>query len=220
MQIPIDRPLNIHQSLQKPDASVVNGDYLYFHYLQDGAQDNGWGCAYRSLQTLISHNLLNQPNSKGCASVPTLRQIQEALVSLGDKEPSHIGSSEWLGAIEVCLCMNHFLGVDCKIVHVANRDGLCKPELIEQLRNHFQTKGTPVMIGGDVKAFTILGVAAPPDYDEDSDEAQFLILDPHYTGPDSNTAQILKKGWCGWKSPKSHFPQGLSFYNLCLPTQF
>lgn len=81
-----------------------------------------------------------------------------------------MGSSEWLGAIEVSLCMNYFLGVDCKIVHVANRDGLCKPDLIEQLKTHFSDKGTPVMIGGDVKAFTILGVAASPDFDEDSEE--------------------------------------------------
>jgi hypothetical protein len=65
-QIPIDRPLNIHDSLTKPNSQVVKGDYLYYHYLQDGVNDNGWGCAYRSLQTLISHHLLNHSNSKGC----------------------------------------------------------------------------------------------------------------------------------------------------------
>jgi len=32
----------------------VRGHYSYFHYSQDGFDDRGWGCAYRSLQTLIS----------------------------------------------------------------------------------------------------------------------------------------------------------------------
>ncbi|KAL2346987.1 hypothetical protein Fmac_000987 [Flemingia macrophylla] len=35
-------------------VSLVQGSYEYFHYLQDGYNDSGWGCAYRSLQTIIS----------------------------------------------------------------------------------------------------------------------------------------------------------------------
>lgn len=45
--------------------------------------------------------------------VPSLLEIQKGLVSLGDKPDSHIGSKEWLGAFEVCLCMSYFLDVDC-----------------------------------------------------------------------------------------------------------
>lgn len=33
---------------------LVQGDYEYHHYMQDHMNDNGWGCAYRSLQTLMS----------------------------------------------------------------------------------------------------------------------------------------------------------------------
>jgi len=58
----IDRPLNIHETLRTNPLGLrytVTGDYLYYHYLQDGFGDQGWGCAYRSMQTLLSHLLLN-----------------------------------------------------------------------------------------------------------------------------------------------------------------
>lgn len=58
------------------------------------------------------------------------------------------------------------------------------------------------MIGGDVKAYTILGIDASED---DEDDVRYLILDPHYTGGDSNPKEILKKGWCAWKDPTKHF---------------
>ena len=46
-----DRPLNVHLNIKSPALGtryLVMGDYLYFHYGQDGFDDNGWGCAYRS----------------------------------------------------------------------------------------------------------------------------------------------------------------------------
>ena len=68
------------------------------------------------------------------------------------------------------------------------------------------TYGTPVMIGGDVYAHTILGVdirKSVTDFDSlDSSDASaeapvlFLILDPHYKGNDTNIKNILSKGWC------------------------
>jgi hypothetical protein len=36
------------------EVSVVQGIYSYHHYTQDRIDDSGWGCAYRSLQTIIS----------------------------------------------------------------------------------------------------------------------------------------------------------------------
>ena len=44
--------------------------------------------------------------------------------------------------------------------------------------------GTPIMIGGGVLAYTLLGI----DWDEHSGRCAFLILDPHYTG-----AEDIKK---------------------------
>jgi hypothetical protein len=34
---------------EKSEKSVIEGSYLYFHYMQDKVNDEGWGCAYRSL---------------------------------------------------------------------------------------------------------------------------------------------------------------------------
>lgn len=39
-------------------------------------------------------------------------------------------------------------------------------------------QGTPVMIGGGVLAYTLLGVA----FNDSTGDCAFLILDPHYTG--------------------------------------
>lgn len=33
---------------------LVDGLYDYYHYMQDKFNDAGWGCAYRSLQTIVS----------------------------------------------------------------------------------------------------------------------------------------------------------------------
>jgi hypothetical protein len=73
------------------------------------------------------------------------------------------------------------------------------------------------MIGGGVKAYTILGVAIHP-YDDDL--SQFLILDPHYAGSDPALEEeiegkLVNKGWIGWKSGDMFSKS--TFYNLCLP---
>lgn len=43
------------------------------------------------------------------------------------------------------------------------------------------------MIGGDLYAYTIIGV----DYCDETDDVRFLILDPHYPGSDSNIKNII-----------------------------
>jgi len=106
-----DRPVNIHLPLMQRSNDfegesvkfAVNGDYLYFHYMQDGKNDNGWGCAYRSLQTLLSYFVVNGLTSKKPMKrpsitkeydqVPTHDEIQRALVEMEDKEKDLIGSN-------------------------------------------------------------------------------------------------------------------------------
>ena len=34
--------------------SAVVGPYEYWHYRCDGFDDRGWGCGYRTLQTIVS----------------------------------------------------------------------------------------------------------------------------------------------------------------------
>ncbi|CAN6342622.1 unnamed protein product, partial [Urochloa humidicola] len=191
--------------------SLIDGSYEYYHYLHDGIDDNGWGCAYRSLQTIVSWYRLQQYSS---IDVPSHREIQQVLVEIGDKDPSFIGSREWIGAIEISFVLDKLLGVSSKIINVRSGDEL--PEKCRELARHFETQGTPVMIGGGVLAYTLLGA----DYNEASGDCAFLILDPHYTGAD-DLKKIVNGGWCGWK--KSVDSKGRSFflkdkfYNLLLP---
>ncbi|XP_054805421.1 probable Ufm1-specific protease isoform X2 [Prosopis cineraria] len=192
-------------------VSLVQGSYEYHHYLQDGFNDSGWGCAYRSLQTIISWFRLQNYTS---IDVPSHREIQQSLVEIGDKDPSFIGSREWIGAIELSFVLEKLLGVTCKVINV--RSGAELPEKCRELALHFETQGTPVMIGGGVLAYTLLGV----DYNEASGDCAFLILDPHYTGTD-DLKKIVNAGWCGWKKAvdnkgKSFFLHD-KFYNLLLP---
>lgn len=56
-----DRKLlvNPHEKVGKSgvnegNPAFVQGYYAYHHYMQENFDDNGWGCAYRSLQTICS----------------------------------------------------------------------------------------------------------------------------------------------------------------------
>ncbi|KDO69400.1 hypothetical protein CISIN_1g0071712mg, partial [Citrus sinensis] len=171
----------------------------------------GWGCAYRSLQTIISWFRLQHYAS---VDVPSHREIQQALVDIGDKDPSFVGSREWIGAIELSFVLDKLLGVSCKVLNV--RSGAELPEKCRELALHFESQGTPIMIGGGVLAYTLLGV----DYNEASGDCAFLILDPHYTGNDEHK-KIVNGGWCGWKkavdSKGKNFFLHDKFYNLLLP---
>jgi len=71
--------------------AVVKGDYLYYHYCQDGFDDKGWGCSYRSLQTICSYLLLQNYTA---INVPSHREVQQILVNLNDKDPSFVGSKK------------------------------------------------------------------------------------------------------------------------------
>ncbi|KAL2639266.1 hypothetical protein AAZX31_06G166400 [Glycine max] len=192
-------------------VSLVQGSYEYFHYLHDGYNDSGWGCAYRSLQTIISWFRLQNYTS---IEVPSHREIQQTLVEIGDKDPSFVGSRDWIGAIELSFVLDKLLGVTCKVINV--RSGAELPERCRELALHFENQSTPVMIGGGVLAYTLLGV----DYNEASGDCAFLILDPHYTGSD-DLKKIVNGGWCGWKkavdSKGKNFFLHDKFYNLLLP---
>ncbi|XP_021908845.1 probable Ufm1-specific protease [Carica papaya] len=192
-------------------VSLIQGSYEYYHYLQDGFDDSGWGCAYRSLQTIISWFRLQHYTS---VDVPSHGEIQQCLVDIGDKDSSFIGSREWIGAIELSFVLDKLLGVSCKIMNV--RSGSELPEKCRELSLHFENQGTPIMIGGGVLAYTLLGV----DFNETSGDCAFLILDPHYKGTE-DLKKIINGGWCGWKkaidsSGKSFFLHD-KFYNLLLP---
>ncbi|KAH9422317.1 Ufm1-specific protease 2 [Dermatophagoides pteronyssinus] len=183
------------------------GKYSYYHYNQDNFNDSGWGCAYRSLQTIISW-FQWQGYIDDDHKVPTHKQIQQALIDVGDKPVEFLGSSRWIGSQEVCYVLNHLYGIESKIIFINSSN-----ELLDKARDlikHFSINGTPIMIGGGVLAHTIIGV----DFNQSTGDVRFLVLDPHYLG-DEDLNNIHKKGGCAWK-PITFWDKN-SFYNLCLP---
>lgn len=70
----------------------------------------GWGCAYRTLQSMCSwiskvqsQNgiIANVGNQLIVADVPSIEEIQQTLVNINDKPPEFLNSTDWLGALEV-----------------------------------------------------------------------------------------------------------------------
>ena len=61
------------------------------------------------------------------------------------------------------MCITYFTDdlIDCKILNVSSGSELVSKS--NELRSHFLSHGTPIMIGGDVYAHTILGVDISPD---------------------------------------------------------
>eukprot|EP00300_Choanocystis_sp_HF-7_P015619 c19122_g1_i2.p1 GENE.c19122_g1_i2~~c19122_g1_i2.p1 ORF type:complete len:180 (+),score=42.27 c19122_g1_i2:294-833(+) len=173
--------------------------------MQDQFDDKGWGCAYRSLQTIISWFRLQRYTSLPVLSIP---DIQSLLVKHGTKKPSFVGSNDWIGATDLSDLLNEYLGVQCKIHHLGTGAELANQGRV--LAHHFETQGTPIMMGGGKFAYTLLGI----DWNSSSGDIRFLILDPHFTGED-DLKLIQKKGWCGWKTIDLF--DKTSFYNLCLP---
>ena len=182
----------------------VRGSYEYYHYMQDRFDDAGWGCAYRSLQTLCSWFRLQ---NYVASAPPTHREIQRVLVRIGDKPESFHGSCSWIGAVELSYVLDELYGISCKILTVSS--GYDLPSRARELAKHFDDVGTPVMMGGGKLAYTLLGV----QWDEKTGECAFLILDPHYTGGEDVKAIVPR--WCGWKKCEDVFAR--DFYNLLMP---
>lgn len=77
----------------------------------------GWGCGYRTLQSLCSWTRANLDST---VSVPSIPQIQDALVAMGDKEEKFRGSRDWIGSVEVGLCHDYFYNVRFVLSHLLN----------------------------------------------------------------------------------------------------
>ena len=223
--------VNVHDGLapsgvEGGKVSTVHGFYSYHHYMQDNFDDKGWGCAYRSLQTIISwlkmqgHIAIEdaaQDTSAASSSrfVPSHTDVQSVLVEMGDKPRSFVRSREWIGAIELGMVIDELYSVSYKVLNMpSGRDLSTKGR---ELRAHFEEQGTPIMVGGGALAYTMLGI----DYNENTGDIAFLILDPHYVGAE-DVRTIQKHKWCGWRRGPTHDSLGDifdadSFYNLMMP---
>ena len=83
----------------------------------------GWGCGYRTLQTICSWIRLStdkEVSKNKAISEPSLREIQEILVELGDKADNFIGSREWIGTYEVFLVLDHLFDVSIDVMYLTS----------------------------------------------------------------------------------------------------
>ncbi|KAL4438610.1 hypothetical protein ABPG74_015508 [Tetrahymena malaccensis] len=202
---------NVHKfmplkSVEGARRYQVQGNYIYHHYMQDGFNDDGWGCAYRSLQSVLSWFIENKYVDE--FAIPTHKEIQSILVAMQDKPSSFIGTSEWIGAFEVQYVIQKLVQCECKFVNVSS--GSEVPNKVDEFKEHFLNEGTPIMFGGGVKAFSLMGI----DHNEQTGELRFLIMDPHYTGSD-NPSKAVEKGGISWQ--KADLFLDNHFYNFCMP---
>ncbi|XP_035004836.1 inactive Ufm1-specific protease 1 [Hippoglossus stenolepis] len=214
-----DKPLSksVHTDLPLPlscplKCTLIKGDYLYFHYGCDGQDDRGWGCGYRTVETMTSwicHNL--SPPKHQSRPPPSLPEIQQALVAMGDKPGSFSGSREWIGTFEASLVLDYFYDVPCKLVHIRGGEAQLEHVAAEELHQHFEQHGSPVMMGGD-RDNSSKGVVGVCTGDKGS---YLLVVDPHYYGRQLEKTELQRRGWVVWRRVSS-LDQS-SFYNLCLP---
>uniref|UniRef100_A0A8C4ZUM4 UFM1-specific peptidase 1 n=1 Tax=Gadus morhua TaxID=8049 RepID=A0A8C4ZUM4_GADMO len=200
----------VHSGLDPPDSrcSIVSGDYLYYHYGCDGQDDRGWGCGYRTVQTMASWLCFSRESGR---PPPSLPDIQQALVSMGDKEDSFRGSRGWIGTFEASLVLDFFYDVPCRVVHVRGGGAELEEVAVQELHRHFETHGSPVMMGGDRDNSSkgILGVCSGKH------GSSVLVVDPHYYGKPLEKTELQTHGWVRWIKVSSL--DQCSFYNLCLP---
>jgi hypothetical protein len=200
----------------------VTGDYEYWHYCLDNVEDSGWGCAYRSGQTLESW-VVRQLGGRAC--VHSILEMQRALHEMGDKSAAFVGSQMWVGSVELSL---NFHGAVCKIIHVNCGSAVFKTEntssVCMQLWDHFKQLGGPVMVGSGDRgggAVTVVGV----DLRQPADP-KLLLLDPHFMLSSTRSHLHLvawrtgrkSNSWCTWVKARDYFVRGV-MYNVCLPQQ-
>lgn len=131
-------------------AQIIQSECSFYHYLCDGFDDRvkysyvlhawfvidakGWGCGYRSLQSLCSWVVKYRQKCMNKASpslpelspsslpeglshkeeqltVPSIPELQSCLVEAGDKPSSFAGSREWIGCCEANIVLDHLYGV-------------------------------------------------------------------------------------------------------------
>ncbi|XP_028402642.1 ufm1-specific protease 2-like [Dendronephthya gigantea] len=203
---------DVHIGLSPPESCsecfLVKGTYQYYHYGCDGTNDEGWGCGYRTLQTMCSWINNNCHIESKLRTPPSLIKIQETLVNIGDKPSSFISSREWIGSFEICLFLDHCYNISSKIIHI--RSGREIGLKFAELLSHFKMFGSPIMIGGDSDAASkaLLGIAT------DGNKKYFLILDPHFSG-EADINHLQCNGWVMWRDEELFLTE--SFYNFCLP---
>lgn len=64
---------------------------------------------------------------------------------MGDKPFTFLDSKQWIGSTEVSFVLQILLQIDVRILRASSGEEMLA--LIPQLAKHFDTQGTPIMIG-------------------------------------------------------------------------
>ena len=96
--------------IDEKNVTTVRGILTFYHYNCDGKNDSGWGCGYRTLQTICSW-IINVKKLQSTTDVPSIDRIQEVLVKIEDKPRSFIRSQQWIGTCEVAMALSELYDV-------------------------------------------------------------------------------------------------------------
>ncbi|KAG5680568.1 hypothetical protein PVAND_010066 [Polypedilum vanderplanki] len=202
---------NVHKHLKLPsedgETYLTREKYFYYHYCCDGVNDVGYGCGYRTIQSICS---MLKNKLKCDILVPSLLQIQEILVEIGDKEKNFIGSREWIGSIEGSYIFDQIYNVQSIIVHVSHNENISSKK--DKIVDYFKQQGGLIFLGGDTDAAAklIAGI-----HISKNGSLYLLIIDPHYSKIPNNVDDLIKLSYIKWYTEKDFVNN--SFYNLCMP---
>ncbi|GBG25963.1 Ufm1-specific protease [Hondaea fermentalgiana] len=164
---------------------IASGKFDYFHYECEGMNDRGWGCAYRSLQMMLSYfyfrGFITLSEIK---DVPDVVQIQVILQEMKVMDAQFkAGCNQWIGSQEIAWVLSALVDVDCRFVKIETRGAASLQEAFAQIEEHLAEADTPIVACGANLAFIIAGTArAGPG--RPFSESKLLVADPHYSGPD------------------------------------
>jgi len=232
------KPINVHLKVEIPEAvksapepnsswlvAVARGLVDYAHYRQENYEDQGWGCAYRTLQTIVAwywnHGFISSASDRSkFQRFLTIDEVQQELILLGETTREQLDRNPWISAVEASLVLRSKFRIDSRIIPIFSQ-AQCVANLRKLVR-HFREIGSPVLLAGNLRAMGILGVCM----NKDSGEGYLLLLDPHYRGRD-DLDEILNKDfdlragkrlprWCSWRSVTEAIQPDTS-YSILLP---
>eukprot|EP00730_Choanoeca_flexa_P002770 TRINITY_DN11168_c0_g1_i10.p1 TRINITY_DN11168_c0_g1~~TRINITY_DN11168_c0_g1_i10.p1 ORF type:complete len:219 (+),score=39.60 TRINITY_DN11168_c0_g1_i10:96-752(+) len=173
-------------------TTVIDRSVLFYHYCIDGYNDKGWGCGYRTLQSIVSS--LRLAALIDADKEPSLPDIQAILVAAGEYPASMQHSTTWIGANEAGRFLQHAYNLDYRIIDLRHGSLAWEVDVQSRIAQHLEDLGTPIMCGGttDNMSRAVLGISL---HEQDPKRSQVLIMDPHYVHasglPQSTTMAVL-----------------------------
>lgn len=196
---PLSSAIDFAGSDNASGIHLVSGPLRFCHYGADGFNDAGWGCGYRTVQTILSW-------CEPAASPPSIPEMQDVIGNA-------VGSTAWIGVPECVILLDVLHGATTEVLPLASGSEIAGH--LPRLAAHFDNGGGPAMVGGggDVYSKTLIGVRQ-----HEGGGGELLILDPHFEGTAAHTGdmELLRtQGRASWK-PLTVL-SAASFYNLALP---